>query len=265
MTRLVCSIITASSLLISSLAAAQDIELTIRVRNERAAVVSGAQLCGLLPIAENGIAGRWQVSGPEGLQAQAEGYCQRLNEMGPYQSQSLQLRWSPFGEAGGNPVTPDYPLLAQPSTELRSLAESFSRYPEEERPRRIYDWMVDNIEFSGIRRGVDGAEHALSQRRGDCTEHMLLAAELMARNGFVVRRVLGVALSADQKRISANGLHNWLEYQDNQEWRIFDSSRRIFIEPGGQRYISLLHYRSSQQLSIAPVTVDAQGLKLYLE
>lgn len=265
MIRLVCSTITASSLFISSLATAQDIELTVRVRNDGATVVSGARMCGLLPIAENAAAEKWLVSGPAGLQSQDEGYCLGLNDFGPYQAQSLQLRWFPAGAATDQLVAPDYPLSSQPSSELQSLAASFSRYPQAERPERIYDWMVANIEFSGIRRGIDGAEHALSQRQGDCTEHMLLAAELLARNGFAVRRVLGVALSEDQKRINASDLHNWLEYSDNREWRIFDSSRRTFIEPGSRRYIALLHYRSSEQLSIVPLTVDAQGLKLYLE
>lgn len=266
MTRLVCSIITASSLLFCAQASAQqDIELTVRVRNERASVVSGAQLCGLLPIAENGVAGRWQVRGPDGLQARHDGYCLRLEDFGPYQSKSLQLRWSYTGSTDELPAAPAYPLSNQPSAELLSLARSFSRYPPAQRPQRIYEWMVDNIEFSGIRRGIDGAEHALSQRRGDCTEHMLLAAELLARNGFPVRRVLGVALSTDQNRISANDLHNWLEYFDNREWRIFDSSRRIFVEPRALRYVALLHYESSQQLSVAPMTTETQGLKLYLE
>jgi len=235
------------------------------VRNERASVVSGAQLCGLLPIAENGVAGRWQVQGANGLQARSDGYCLRLEDFGPYQSKSLQLRWSSAGAANGQVAAPDYPLSSQPSAELLSLAQVFSRYPQAQRPQRIYEWMVDNIEFSGIRRGIDGAEHALSQRRGDCTEHMLLAAELLARNGFAVRRVLGVALPTDQNRISASDLHNWLEYFDNREWRIFDSSRRIFVESGELRYVALLHYGSSQQLSVAPMTTEAQGLKLYLE
>lgn len=266
MNRLVCSIITAASLLLGENAAAQDdVQFTVRVHNERASVVVGARLCGLLPVAENGVAGTWQVDGVSGLQRQGDHYCVALDDLGPYQSKRLPLRWFASPGAREQQATPDYALISQPSNELKSLAESFARHPQSQRAQRIYEWMVANIEFSGIRRGIDGAELALRQRKGDCTEHMLLAAELLARNGFKVRRVLGVALSTEQKRISANDLHNWLEYFDNGRWRVFDSSKRIFIEPDGRRYIALLYYPSSQQLSEMPFTTDAQDLVLYLE
>ncbi|MGY4535518.1 hypothetical protein ACVW0Y_004673 [Pseudomonas sp. TE3786] len=266
MIRLVCLIITASSVFFAALAVAQDdIELTVRVRNERASVVSGAHLCGLLPLAGNGVAEKWQVEGPAGLQLQDGNYCVPLEDFGPHQVTVLRLRWSSLGVAEEQAATPNYLLTSEPSSELKALADSFSSYPQAQRPERIYEWMVDNIEFAGIRRGIDGAELALSQRKGDCTEHMLLAAELLARNGFEVRRVLGVALSTEQNRISSNDLHNWLEYLDNGTWHIFDSSKRIFIKPEGLRYIALLYYQNSQQLSLAPFTTDAPDLALYLQ
>lgn len=265
MIRRVYSIITASSLLISALAIAQEeIELTVRVRNEHASVVTGARLCGLLPIAENGIAAKWQVAGPAAVQLLQNNYCFALEEFGPHQVKSLPLRWTPSGGVEEQVATPDYPLSNEPSRELQDLADSFAGYSLVERPKRIYEWMVGNIEFAGIRRGIDGAEHALSQRKGDCTEHMLLAAELLTRNGFKVRRALGVALPPEQKRITANDLHNWLEYFDNGTWRIFDSSKRIFFDPEGLRYIALLYYQNSQQLALTPLTTDAQDLALYL-
>jgi len=252
-------------LLISALAIAQEeIELTVRVRNERANVVTGARLCGLLPIAENGVATKWQIAGPAAVQLQKNRYCFALDEFGPYQVKSLPLRWTTSGGVKEPVVTPDYSLSDQPSRELQDQADSFSAYSLAERPKRIYEWMVGNIEFTGIRRGIDGAEHALSQRKGDCTEHMLLAAELLTRNGFKVRRALGVALPPEQKRITANDLHNWLEYFDNGTWRIFDSSKRIFLDPQGLRYLALLYYQNSQQLALAPFTTDAQDLALYL-
>ncbi|UUY07321.1 transglutaminase-like domain-containing protein [Pseudomonas sp. J452] len=266
MTRLACLITTASSLLISTLASAQGIELQMRVRNDSAAVVAGARVCGDLPIAVNAQSWRWEVSSTSGLERGEAGYCMALPEFGPYQSQVVRLNWSPVTvakEAGAS--APAYPVEEFPSAELQALADSFSRYPQAERAQHIYQWMIDNVAFSGIRRGVDGAEHALSQRQGDCTEHMLLAAELLSRNGISVRRALGVAIPEDQNRISAGDLHNWVEYLDNREWRIFDSSRRIFENPAGRRYLALLYYENSQQLSAVPLTTDAQGLKLYLE
>jgi hypothetical protein len=58
---------------------------------------------------------------------------------------------------------------------------------------RIYAYGRQHC-LPGIRCGSEGAEHALQVRSGDCTEHMLLAGELLARNGITIRRALGLPL-----------------------------------------------------------------------
>ncbi|HLD66202.1 MAG TPA: transglutaminase-like domain-containing protein, partial [Pseudomonas sp.] len=257
---------TAISLFCADALAGPVFDLAIRVQNGGSALVPNARLCGLRPLTLNGKAYDWQVV--HGLSAALPGspYCLSVDEVGPYQARHLGLQWVPLGEAKAesSSLAVPYELGKEPSAELLDLARSFERHPADARIKPIYDWMLSNIAFSGIRRGIDGAEHALKARQGDCTEHMLLAAELLQRNGVTVRRALGVLLDKDQARISAATLHNWIEYLDNGQWLVFDSSRKVLGAVEDQHYIALLFYESSRQLSVEPLVIDSPRLKLYL-
>jgi hypothetical protein len=94
---------------------------------------------------------------------------------------------------------------------------------------------------------------------------MLLAGELLERNGVTIRRALGVAIAKDQHRISAVQLHNWIEYLDNGSWLVFDSSKKLLGAPETESYLALLFYQSSRQLTHEPFTTDLPQLKLFLQ
>lgn len=266
MIRLASLITTAISLLCSPALVAQSFELSLRVKNDSAAVLPAAQVCGLTPLALNAQAYDWQISGSRTVQQGDRQYCLTHDVLGPYQSQQIALQWQPMTPLKHDwaPAAP-FDLTSDASAQLLALADSFASYPEQEKVERIYAWMLDNIEFSGIRRGVEGAEHALQVGKGDCTEHMLLAGELLERNGVTIRRVLGSALPKDQHRITAATLHNWIEYLDNGTWLVFDSSRRLLGAPEKERYVALLFYQGSQQLTQEIFTADSPRLKLFLQ
>lgn len=257
-------IITAISLLPLQVLAAQHFTLSLRVQNDSAQVLPAAEVCGLQPQALNGQAYDWQLSASRPLRERGGRYCLEHDELGPYQAQRFDVQWLPLTQAG-QADTPAFDLLQAPSAHLLQLAESFSTYPQPERVARIHAWMVDNIAFSGIRRGIEGAEHALQARTGDCTEHMLLAAELLERNGVTIRRALGVVVHKDQHRITADALHNWVEYLNNGNWLVFDSSRRLLGYPQGDSYLALHFYQSSQQLIEDAFSTDSPRLKLFLQ
>jgi len=260
-------IITAISLLPIQALAAQPFALSLRVQNDSAQVLPAAAVCGLQPQALDGRAYAWQIAAARPLRQGDGRYCLEHDELGPYQAQRFDLYWQATAPlaAGTQADAPAFDLLHTPSTPLQQLAQSFAAYPQSERVARIHAWMVDNIAFTGIRRGIEGAEHALQTRAGDCTEHMLLAAELLQRNGVTIRRVLGVAIPKDQHRITADALHNWIEYLDNGSWLVFDSSRRLLGTPQGARYLALHYYQSSQQLTLEAFTTDSPQLKLFLQ
>ncbi|MDZ4335265.1 MAG: transglutaminase-like domain-containing protein [Pseudomonas sp.] len=259
--------ITAISLFCTQAFAAQPFELSLRLQNDSSAVLPAAEVCGLMPLALDGQVRDWLLSASQPLRQSSESYCLRHGSLGPYQSQQIAVQWrptSPLPDTAWMPAAP-YDLTQFPSTQLLQLSDSFAAYPQRERVGRIYAWMVGNIAFSGIRRGIDGAEHALQVGSGDCTEHMLLAGELLERNGVTIRRALGVAIPKDQHRISAVALHNWIEYFDNGSWLVFDSSKKLLGIPEEESYLALLFYQSSQQLSHNVFSTDSPKLKLFLQ
>lgn len=260
-------ITTAISLLCIQPLAAQPFELSLRLQNDSAAVLPAAQVCGLMPLALDAQAYDWKISASRALQQNTRQYCLAHDLLGPYQSQQIAVQWLPLAPQGHKPEPPTVPydLIKVPSLQLLQLADSFAGYPQREKVERIYTWMVGNIAFAGIRRGIEGAEHALQVGSGDCTEHMLLAGELLERNHVTVRRVLGVAIPKEQHRITAPALHNWIEYLDNGNWLVFDSSRRLLGAPEEERYVALLFYQSSQQLTRQAFTTDLPQLQLFLQ
>lgn len=258
--------ITAISLFCSQVCTAQPFELLLRLQNDSSAVLPAAEVCGLMPLALDAQVRDWQLSASQPLRQGSEIYCLQHDSLGPYQSQQIALQWlpaSPLPDTAWMPAAP-YDLTQSPSAQLLQLSDSFAVYPQRERVGRIYAWMVDNITFSGIRRGIDGAEHALQVGSGDCTEHMLLAGELLERNGVTIRRVLGVAIPQDQHHINAAAVHNWIEYLENGRWLVFDSSKKLLGTPETESYLALLFYQSSQQLSYDVFSTNSPRIKLFL-
>lgn len=245
--------------------ATQPFKLLLRLQNDSSAVLPAAEVCGLMPMALDARVMDWQLSASQPLRQGSGNYCLKHDALGPYQSQQISVQWLPVlpvFDTVWMPETP-YDLTPMPTAQLMQLSGSFAAYPQREKVDRIYDWMINNISFSGIRRSIEGAEHALQVGSGDCTEHMLLAGELLERNGVTIRRVLGVAIQKDQHRIQASALHNWIEYLDNGSWLIFDSSKKLLGSPGGDRYIALFFYKNSQQLTYEPFATELPRLKLF--
>lgn len=240
-------------------------ELNLRIKNSDSSLQS-ATLCGFRPLALNGKQYVWEVlDRASGRSLEGSPFCKEDVVVGPHQSLFSSFVWSVQSidelETGN---FANYSLDELASTELANLAHSFQQYPPEQRLEKIFEWMHTNIAFSGIRTQAEGAEHALRTRSGDCTEHMLLAGELLQRNGFTVRRVLGFSMPQDRKLVTSSSLHNWIEYRENARWLIFDSSYRVLGEPAERNYISVLYYQNSQQLDIMPFWSDVSELKFYL-
>lgn len=247
--------------------ATQPFELNLRLYNDSSQVLPASEVCGLIPLTLNTEARDWEVSASLSLRVSEETYCLKRDALGPYQSQRIAIHWLPL-KASDNfarATAGSYDLVSSPSPQLLQLANSFKEYPQAERAKEIHSWLVANVHFSGIRRGIEGAEHALRTRAGDCTEHMLLAGELLERNGVTVRRVLGVAIPKGEHRITAAALHNWVEYLDNGIWLVFDSSKNTLGIPESEDYISLLFYQHSQQLFNEPFGTDLPRMKLFLQ
>lgn len=240
-------------------------ELNLRIKNSDSSLQS-ATLCGFRPLALNGKQYVWEVlDRASGRSLKGSPFCKEDLVVGPHQSLSSALVWSVQSiDASGADNFVDYSQEDLVSAELNDLARSFQKYPPKQRVERIFEWMHSNIVFNGIRSRAEGAEHALRTKSGDCTEHMLLAGELLQRNGFTIRRTLGFSIPKDRKLMTAPSLHNWIEYRENARWLIFDSSYRVLGEPAERNYISVLYYQNSQQLNELPLWITPASLKLHL-
>lgn len=198
----------------------------------------------------NGSSYEWRVESSVPVIVEGERFRLAVGSFGPFAVKRIRLSFVGMGsKAEQNVVAESYPLTAAPSPELIALAESFAGLSYQEKIRAVYQWMVGNIKLTGIDRQVEGAEYALSKKSGDCTEHMLLAGELLARNGVTVRRVLGVVFSSIDGRLTASDLHDWLEVYDKGRWLIVDSSYVFYDDvSAGRRYVGVHYYVDEKDL-----------------
>jgi hypothetical protein len=79
----------------------------------------------------------------------------------------------------------------------------------------INAWVHDNLEQTPLV-SVPSALDVLATRRGDCTEHALLATALLRAAGIPARVAVGLAHSE-----GAFGYHAWVEYW-HDGWRTMD-------------------------------------------
>lgn len=198
----------------------------------------------------NGAAYGWGVESSMPVVAEGGKFRLMLGSFGPFAVKRVNISFVGKGNGPDNKNMPEaYPLTKAPSLELIALAEKFAGLSYQEKIHAVYKWMVGNIRFTGIDRQVEGATYALSFKAGDCTEHMLLAGELLARNGVSVRRVLGFLLPGENGRLTANALHNWLEVYDGGRWRVLDSSYQFYGDTNSAgQYLGVHHYVDEQDL-----------------
>lgn len=76
--------------------------------------------------------------------------------------------------------------------------------------RKISDWVHKNL-VKDYGASADRATDALKTKRGDCTEHSLLAVALMRAAGIPARRVDGVVYLVNEDKVPALYWHEWVE------------------------------------------------------
>jgi transglutaminase-like putative cysteine protease len=76
--------------------------------------------------------------------------------------------------------------------------------------KKIVAWVAANLE-KDYGASADRATDVLRQRKGDCTEHSLLAVSLLRAAGIPARRVDGVVYMVNQDGVPALYWHEWVE------------------------------------------------------
>jgi len=224
-------------------------EFNLRLQNMTSSRVADVRMEAAMPLSLDGRAYAWRAESSSQFVMENGNLVFSVGEFAPYQVKHIKVFFQGIGPKVERVVALDsYPLTSHPSPELITLSESFAGLSYQEKIQTIYRWMVENIAFTGIDRQIEGANAALSSKSGDCTEHMLLAGELLARNGVKVRRVFGVASPKYRLKVSPAFFHDWLEVFDGKAWMLFDSAYKTYGMASEINYIGLSFYQGGSRI-----------------
>lgn len=111
---------------------------------------------------------------------------------------------------------------------IQALAKDLKRNSIEESARGIYDWVRENLHYTGYLEDQRGALSALRERGGDCTEYADLVVAL-ARAVGIPARALGGYVSEWDFSPKPQEYHNWAELYINDAWRIVDAQKEAWL------------------------------------
>lgn len=121
--------------------------------------------------------------------------------------------------------------------ELSQLAKKIKSSTSTETAKNIFQWVADNVQYSGYQRDERGALYALRNKRGDCTESMYLFTALCRANAIPAQGIGGY-VSDRNMTIKPQDYHNWAEFYDNGVWSIADPQRKNYMQKQSQ-YIAM--------------------------
>jgi len=93
--------------------------------------------------------------------------------------------------------------------------------------RNIYQWVADNLKYSGFHAANRGALWALRNRKGDCTEYAALFTALCRANGIPARMLSGFVCPKSMI-LKPYSLHDWAEFYDGSIWVMADPEQKNF-------------------------------------
>jgi hypothetical protein len=103
-------------------------------------------------------------------------------------------------------------IVESDNAEIRKLAKTLVGAEKDAyaAAKKIVTWVNKNLEKDyGV--SADRATDVLRQKKGDCTEHSLLAVALLRAAGIPARRVDGVVYMVNEDSVPAFYWHEWIE------------------------------------------------------
>ena len=122
----------------------------------------------------------------------------------------------------------DEPFIEVNAPGVQALAKELQRQEALATAHAIYDWLVSHLHYAGFIADDLGANYALKNRRGDCTEYAYLAVALARANGIPARVLGGYVANRDAAPRSAD-YHNWAELYIDGAWRLLDAQKENFL------------------------------------
>jgi hypothetical protein len=113
--------------------------------------------------------------------------------------------------------------------ELSNLAKNFKDSNPIKMAEKAFQWVTDNLEYTGFSAKDRGALYAIKNKKGDCTEYMYLFAALCRANKIPCRCLGGYFVENDCILLPS-AYHNWAEFYDEGKWWIADAQKKFFKE-----------------------------------
>ncbi len=148
-------------------------------------------------------------------------------------------------------------LLSEPYVEsddesIIALCDTFDTKDPHRLPQELFDWVAQNIQYTGYRSDEIGAVKTLQTKKGDCTESARLFVAL-CRAKKIPARTMGGYVCDDNCNVSAVDYHNWAEFYLDGAWRVADPQKNMFINRQS-------HYVAMQVIT---QTSGTQGFRRY--
>ena len=152
------------------------------------------------------------------------------------------------------------------NSQIIALAKTLSGATAEKTAKNIFNWVANNVKYTGYEKKPRGALFALNERKGDCTEFTSLFVALCRVNG-IPSRGIGGQVAPESAILKPSGFHNWAEFYVHGSWYIVDPQKKVFMQNSSD-YIALQIVGEPQQNSLAGFRrfwVKDEGLKAVME
>lgn len=126
--------------------------------------------------------------------------------------------------------------------QIQALAKKLKASTELKTAQSIYEWIASNLTYAGYIADDLGAQYALSERRGDCTEYAYLAVALARAVGIPARMVGGFVVDRDTA-IKSDDYHNWAQLWVAGGWLVLDAQKQKWLDPK-MEYITFRYFQN---------------------
>jgi transglutaminase-like putative cysteine protease len=144
--------------------------------------------------------------------------------------------------------------IEKDDSRIQQIAEAITGRDEIDTVKKIYSYVIENLEYGGFGEKQLGAVKDLQRKKGDCSEYSDLFVALCRAKQIPARVVTGYTVRFD----NISPKHHWAEvYLQKYGWVPFDPSwgdvqnttaRAIAFETLSPRYIYLSHIRNDKVL-----------------
>ncbi|GAA4812701.1 hypothetical protein GCM10011365_20540 [Marinicella pacifica] len=110
-------------------------------------------------------------------------------------------------------------------------------------PQEIYNWLVENLNYTGYGYTDKGAAYAAEYLEGDCTEYAYLGTAVGRLLSIPSRAVNGYVVVNDAK-LNISDYHTWTEMWFDGGWQVMDAQKQNNFDKQSD-YIAMSIYNDS--------------------